>query len=287
MRTRNAAVNLDTAANDTVAAMPPSPARYTIAVGSGKGGVGKSTISLNLALALKERGAAVGLIDADVYGPDIPRMLNLARRQWLKEWTLWQSPQFAGPKLEPIDAYGVKVMSTGFLVAEDQPLAWEAQMIDLALHQLIHDVEWGALDYLVIDLPPGTADLQQRLMSKVDLTGAIVVVTPQDVAHLDARKLVSMYRAAGVPILGGVQNMDGLICPDCGERIDVFPSVRDDRSIWAMGIEAIGGIPMHPAIAEATDRGKPVFAESPASPQAGAFRTIAANAASRCEAQLR
>lgn len=234
-----------------------------------------------------ERGARVGLIDADVYGPDIPRMVNLARRQWLKGWTLWRSPQMGGKKLEPVEAFGIKIMSTGFLVAEDQPLNWEAQMIELALHQLIHDVEWGPLDYLIVDLPPGTADLQQRLMTKVELTGAIVVVTPQDVAHLDARKLISMYRAAGVRVLGGVQNMDGLICPDCGQRIDVFPNVRDDRSIWAMGIERIGSIPMHTAIAEATDLGKPILVENPESPQTEAFRHIAAIVESRCEAGIR
>lgn len=255
--------------------MKPSPARFTIAVGSGKGGVGKSTVSLNVALALASSGRAVGLIDADVYGPDIPRMINLARKSWLKSWNLWSSPQMGGGALKPLKRHGIKIMSVGFLLAEDQPLNWEAPMIDLVLHQIIHGVDWGALDYLIIDLPPGTADLQQSLLKKVQLSGAVLVVTPQDVAHLDAKKLASMYRSAGIRILGGVENMAGLICPCCGERIDVFPQVAEDRSLWATGVDRIGRIPMNPAIAQSGDLGTPVIVADPDSHQAEAFKELA------------
>jgi ATP-binding protein involved in chromosome partitioning len=258
----------------------PSSAKFTIAVGSGKGGVGKSTVSLNVALALAERGLAVGLIDADVYGPDIPRMINLARKSWLRNWNLWSSQQMGGATLKPLERYGIKIMSAGFLIAEDQPLNWESLMIDLVLHQLIHGVDWGPLDYLIIDLPPGTADLQQSLLKKVQLSGALLVVTPQDVAHLDAKKLASMYRGTGIRILGGVENMAGLICPCCGERIDVFPKVSEDRSLWASGVERIGSVPMDPEVAHAGDLGTPVVGGNPGSTQAEAFRKIAERLAS-------
>lgn len=250
----------------------PSPARTTIAIGSGKGGVGKSTVSLNLAVALAHRGAAVGLADADVYGPDIPRMVGIARSEHLKSWTLWKQ---GGLSLEPVERFGIKLMSAGFLIAEDQALAWEARMIELALHQLLHEVAWGPLDYLVIDLPPGTADLQQRLTTKIPLTGAVVVVTPQDVAHLDAKRLIAMYRRLGVAVLGGIENMSGLICPCCDKRIEVFPRVAEPRSIWAMGIEKLGEIPMEPGVAHSGDAGLPALVEHPDSPSAQSFRAIA------------
>jgi ATP-binding protein involved in chromosome partitioning len=256
---------------------PKSPAKVTIAVASGKGGVGKSTVSLNLGLALAQRGYAVGLVDADVYGPDIPRMLNLARKEWLHSWTLWRRSSKSGgtPDLKPISKHGLKVMSTGFLIAEDQPLNWEASMIELALHQIIHDVDWGPLDYLIIDLPPGTADLQQRLMNKVQLTGALIVVTPQDLAHLDAKKVLTMFRNGNVKILGGVENMEGLVCPHCSERFDLFPKVTDERSVWSLGIDKLGSVPMDPIVASSGDLGLPVILGHADSPAAEAFRNIA------------
>jgi ATP-binding protein involved in chromosome partitioning len=256
---------------------PKSPARVTIAVASGKGGVGKSTISLNLGLALAQQDHRVGLVDADVYGPDIPRMLNLARKEWLRNWTLWKSPQLGGsPNLEPISKHGLKVMSTGFLIAEDQPLNWEARMIELALHQIIHNVDWGPLDFLIIDLPPGTADLQQRLMNKVSISGAVIVVTPQDVAHLDAKKVVTMFRDGGVEILGGIENMDGIVCPCCGEKFDLFPRVADDRSIWSFGVPKLGSVPLDPLIASSGDLGVPLIVGNPDSLGAAAFREVVA-----------
>ena len=251
----------------------PAPARNVVAVASGKGGVGKSTIALNLAIALSERGRRVGLLDADVYGPDIPRMLNLARKKAATSWTMWS--RRGGPKWEPVELHGIRVMSMGFLVAEEQPVAWASGWVDVLLEQLFANVDWGQLDDLLVDLPPGTADLQQRLTKLVDLSGAVIVVTPQDVAHLDAKKVVAMFRSADVPVLGAVENMSGLDCPDCGRHVDVFPSVAYDRSIWADGVASLGSIPLHPGVAAAGDAGRPALVLAPDSAHSEAFRAIA------------
>jgi ATP-binding protein involved in chromosome partitioning len=219
-----------------------------VAVASGKGGVGKSTVSLNLARALAARGGSVGLLDADVYGPDIPVMLGLKQTRELRRWDLGRNPRFGRIELEPVDALGLKVMSVGFLLAEGQALTMPAAMVELVGRQLIQDVRWGELDYLIVDLPPGTADLQQQLFANVELAGAIVVVGPQDAAHLDARKLLAMLREAGVVVLGAVENMRGLRWPHCGELIDVFPPVADDRSILRE-LPLLGTVPLDPAFA--------------------------------------
>ncbi len=248
------------------------PAREVIAVASGKGGVGKSTVSLNVALALAETGASVGLMDADLYAPDIPRMVNLARHRPLKHLTLWSAE---AEQLEPLERHGIRLMSAGFLLAEDQSLTLGSGLVDLLLQRFVHGVAWGDLDHLVIDLPPGTADLQQQMIRRVRVSGVLVVVTPQDVAHLDAKKVVEMYRRAGVPVLGGVENMSGLRCPDCDRRIDVLPRVAEDRSIWAMGVRRLGTIPLDPALASAGDAGVPVAVSDPDSQQSYAFRLIA------------
>jgi ATP-binding protein involved in chromosome partitioning len=248
------------------------PARHAIAVASGKGGVGKSTISLNVALALAETGAPVGLLDADFYGPDIPLMVNLTRREPLEQWALWRR---RGLQLEPVERFGLKLMSVGFLIAERQALAWPGQMVEFVGRQLIRDVEWGELEYLIIDLPPGTADVQQQLVELLELAGAVVVVGPQDVAHLDAKKVVDLFRGAHVPILGAVENMSGLVCPHCGKEVAVFPTVRDERSVWSLGVRKLGSIPLDPMIATAGDRGRPVLVDEPDGPQAAAFRRIA------------
>ena len=224
-----------------------APARYSIAVASGKGGVGKSTVSLNLALALAARGASVGLLDADVYGPDIPLMINLKRSERLRSWDLWRRN---GIKLEPLERHGLKIMSVGFLLAEGQALAMPAMMLGGVVRQLVRDVKWGRPEFLVVDLPPGTADLQQTLVRELPLAGALVVVGPQDAAHLDALKLIDLLRDSNVRVLGGVENMSGLACPHCGERIDVFPRVAEERSIWALGIERLAEIPLDPSLAE-------------------------------------
>jgi ATP-binding protein involved in chromosome partitioning len=221
------------------------PARYVVAVGSGKGGVGKSTVSLHVALALARRGLAVGLLDADVYGPDIPLMLNLARHEDAGRWDFWRRGDV---RHQPIESHGIRVMSVGFLLGERQALTMGAPLLTAALRQLVHQVEWGQLDVLLLDLPPGTADLQQQLVGVVSLDGAVVVVGPQDVAHLDARKFLDFLRDADVPVLGGVENMSGLKCPHCGELIEVFTSVAEERSVWAEGVFLLGRIPLDPAL---------------------------------------
>ena len=249
----------------------------SIAIASGKGGVGKSTVALNVAIALAEGGASVGLLDADLYGPDIPRMIGLARTKDAKYLDLWRKEQKG---VEPLERYGVKMMSVGFLVGEGQSISMQAGLVDLLLMQLTRGVAWGDVDYLIIDLPPGTADLQQQLMQRLTLAGAVIVVTPQDVAHLDARKVLDLCKRVRVPVLGGVENMDGLICPCCNERIDVFPRVADGRSIWHHGVERLVSIPMDPRVAEAGDRGVPIVISAPDSPQAAAFTTLASRLSS-------
>ncbi len=244
-----------------------------IAVCSGKGGVGKSTVSLNLAVSLAEQGHVVGLLDADLYGPDIPRMIGIARTKDAKHLDLWRAD---AEREEPFERFGVKIMSAGFLLGEGQSLSLQAGLIDLLLVRLTKGVSWGELDYLIVDLPPGTADLQQQLMVRLRLAGAVVVVTPQDVAHLDARRVLDLCRRAKVPVLGGIENMDGLACPHCDERIDVFPRVREDRSIWRAGVERLGSIPLDPSVAADGDLGTPTVITHPDSVHAVAFRDLAA-----------
>ncbi len=253
-----------------------SPARHAIAIASGKGGVGKSTVSLNLAVALSEHGMRVGLLDADLYGPDIPRMIGLGRTKDVKHLDLWRAPIDGRPaKHEPFERFGVHIMSIGFLVGEGQSISLQAGLVDLLLGQLVQGVDWGELDYLIVDLPPGTADLQQQLMQRLQLCGAIVVVTPQDVAHLDARKVLDLCSRANVRVLGGIENMDGLVCPGCEQRIDVFPRVAQERSIWSHGVEKLAAIPLDPAVAAAGDMGTPIVLSGPDSPQAKAFDDLA------------
>lgn len=252
--------------------MSDQPARHVVAVGSGKGGVGKSTVSLNLALALSQRGRNVGILDADLYGPNIPLMVGLVREKWGGDWTLAQRDSKA--KIPPVERFGLQIMSAGFLVGEDQPLA-DASLIRLLAAQFMWQVGWHDLDDLIVDLPPGTADAQQVFLNAVPFAGAVLVVTPQDVAHLDAKKAIQMYRRAKVPILGGVENMSGFICPDCGNRHDLFPRVPEGRSIWAMGIDKLGEIPLDPLVSQAGDTGRPLLITHPESPQAAAFRELA------------
>lgn len=225
--------------------MSEGPAKYIVAVGSGKGGVGKSTVSLHLALALARRGLSVGLLDADVYGPDIPVMVNLTRREDARRWDFWRGGDVRHQALE---SHGIRIMSVGFLLGERQALTLGAPLLTAALRQLVHQVEWGPLDILLLDLPPGTADLQQQLVGVVSLAGAVVVVGPQDVAHLDARKFVAFLRDVDAPVLGAVENMSGLECPHCGERIEVFTTVNQSRSVWAEGVPLLGRIPLDPAL---------------------------------------
>ncbi|HEX6778129.1 MAG TPA: P-loop NTPase [Ktedonobacterales bacterium] len=258
---------------DEAASTPSSPARFVVAVGSGKGGVGKSTVSLNLALALAERGLSVGLLDADMYGPNIPLMVGLTRKTWTGDWTVARKGKQIA--IQPVERYGLRIMSAGFLLGEDQPMIFEALTVRMLLTQLVRQVAWGELDYLLIDLPPGTADIQQNLLKDLSLSGVVLVVTPQDVAHLDGKKALQHYRRAGVPIVGAIENMSGFLCPHCGEPIDIFARVHPSRAIWAMDVEKLGAVPLDPTISQAGDTGHPLLIAQPASPQATAFRQIA------------
>jgi ATP-binding protein involved in chromosome partitioning len=248
--------------------------RHVIAVGSGKGGVGKSTVSLNLALALAQRGLDVGLLDADLYGPNIPIMVGLTRHRWTEYWTLAR-PGRRPDRYAPVVRHGLKIVSAGFILGEDQPLAVDAATASTIVGQLLNGVEWGEPDYLIVDLPPGTADIQQVLLKAIPVTGALIVVTPQYVAHLDARKAVRMYQRHGVPVLGWVENMGPMRCPHCGEPVAVFPEVPAARSIRQMGIEPIGSIPFDPSLGSAGDTGQALLADGADSAPARAFRSLA------------
>ena len=251
---------------------PLSGVGSVVTVGSGKGGVGKSTVVLNLALALTETGSRVGILDADLFAPNIPLMLNLTRKQSAAAWDIASAERRV---IDPYEQYGLKVMSSAFILGEDTPLRLDSTFVDMILRQFLREVAWGALDVLFVDLPPGTADLQQTVLREYPVAGALVVVTPQDVAHLDARKVVSMVEAAKVPILGGIENMSGALCPHCGEPFDVFPRAPQDRTIWASGVEKLGDVPLHPSIGATGNAGEPVFVSAPDSGPAWAFRATA------------
>lgn len=216
----------------------------TLVFASGKGGVGKSTVTLNVALALAKAGVRVGLVDADVYGPDIPAMLGITRRQRASSITLWQANT---PAVQPIEHSGIKVMSPQFMVSEEQALDWQGPLVELLLRRIIHDVEWGELDVLLVDVPPGTGDLQQQVFGMLPDAWATVIVTPQYAAHLDARKLVTMLRRRKVRLFGGVENMTGLGCPDCGHHVQLFEPVAEEYSIWAQGVQRLASVPFVPA----------------------------------------
>ena len=237
-----------------------------IAVASGKGGVGKSTVAVNLALALKEKGLRVGVLDADIYGPSMPRLLGLKG----------QPQQIAGNQLEPLQAYGLKVMSMGFLVDEETPMIWRGPMVMSALSQMLKDVAWGELDVLVVDMPPGTGDAQLTMAQQVPLAGAVIVSTPQDLALIDARKGLNMFRRVNVPVLGLVENMSTFICPQCGTRSDIFGHGGARHEADRLGVPFLGEVPLHMAIREKSDLGLPVVATEPEGPHAMAYRAIAA-----------
>jgi ATP-binding protein involved in chromosome partitioning len=240
---------------------------HMIAVASGKGGVGKSTTAVNLALALQALGLKAGILDADIYGPSQPRLLGLAGR-----------PQVAGGRLRPMDGYGLKVMSMGFLVDEGSPVIWRGPMVVSALMQMLRDVDWGELDVLVIDMPPGTGDVQLTIAQQVPLSGAIIVSTPQDLALIDARKGLNMFRKVDVPVLGIIENMSTFVCPKCGERTDIFGHGGAMREAERLGIPFLGGIPLQLAIRATSDAGLPIVATSPASPEALLYQEIAGKA---------
>ena len=245
-----------------------------IAVASGKGGVGKSTTAVNLALGLQALGLKAGILDADIYGPSQPRLLGLTGR-----------PQVAqGKMLRPMEGFGLKAMSMGFLVDEATPVIWRGPMVVSALTQMLRDVAWGDLDVLVIDMPPGTGDVQLTMAQQVPLSGAIIVSTPQDLALIDARKGLNMFRKVDVPVLGIVENMSTFVCPHCGERTDIFGHGGAEREADKLGIPFLGGVPLHIDIREKSDAGQPIVATSPDSPHAQAYRDIAIRAWQQLEA---
>ncbi len=240
-----------------------------IAVASGKGGVGKSTTACNVALGLARQGLKVGVLDADVYGPSMPRLFGIKGK-----------PQMAadGVKLAPMENYGVRVMSIGFLVEDEAPIVWRGPMVMSAIKQLLEDVDWGDLDVLVVDMPPGTGDAQLTLAQSVPLAGAIIVSTPQDLALIDARRGIAMFQQVHVPIIGVVENMSFFLCPHCGGRSDLFGHGGARHEAERLGVPFLGEAPLHMSIRETSDAGAPVVATAPESPQAQAYIDIARKA---------
>jgi ATP-binding protein involved in chromosome partitioning len=227
--------------------------RNIIAVASGKGGVGKSTCAVNLALALAAEGASVGVLDADIYGPSQPTMLGIAGRPESRD----------GKSIEPMEGHGVQAMSIGFLIDVETPMVWRGPMVTQALEQLLRDTRWGDLDYLVVDLPPGTGDIQLTLAQKVPVTGAVIVTTPQDIALLDARKGLKMFEKVGIPILGIVENMSIHVCSNCGHAEHIFGQGGAERMCRDYSTEFLGGLPLDIKIREQTDTGKPTVVADP------------------------
>jgi ATP-binding protein involved in chromosome partitioning len=237
-----------------------------IAVASGKGGVGKSTVAVNLALGLRDLGLKVGILDADIYGPSLPKLLAIREK-----------PQTAGgTRLKPIVRHGMPVMSIGFLVEEETPMIWRGPMVMSALTQMLREVEWGDLDVMVVDMPPGTGDAQLTMAQQVPLKGAVIVSTPQDLALIDARRGIAMFRRVNVPVLGIIENMSTFICPHCGTRSDIFGHGGARREAERLGVPFLGEVPLDIAIREKSDAGEPVVATEPHGPHAQSFRDIAA-----------
>ena len=239
--------------------------RSIIAVASGKGGVGKSTTAVNLALALAAKGLAVGVLDADIYGPSIPRMLGITG----------QPEPTDNQKLAPMQAHGIKAMSMGVLVDEDTPMIWRGPMAQAALTQLMRDIEWGQLDILVVDMPPGTGDIQLTMCQQVPLTGAVIVSTPQDIALLDARKGMNMFRQVDVPVLGLVENMSYFACPHCGERTEIFSHGGARKEAEATGMEFLGELALDVDIRTTSDGGRPIVMSDPGSVHAKTYMAMA------------
>ncbi len=236
-----------------------------IAVASGKGGVGKSTVAVNLALGLAAAGHKIGVLDADIYGPSMPRMMGITGRP--------ASPD--GKVLIPMENYGVKCMSIGFLVAEDTPMIWRGPMVMGALQQMLRDVKWGELDVLVVDMPPGTGDAQLTMAQSVPLAGAVLVSTPQDIALLDARRGLNMFQRVNVPVLGIIENMSYFNCPNCGHRTEIFSHGGAKAEAEKLGVDFLGEVPLDVAIRETSDGGRPIVVSAPESDNAKRFRAIA------------
>ncbi len=248
---------------------------HILAISSGKGGVGKSTVAANLAVALAQSGAAVGLIDADIYGPNIPMMLGIRK-----------PPEQQDGKLLPAESHGVKLISMGFFVPEETAIVWRGPMVHTAIQQFFRDILWGRLDYLLIDLPPGTGDAQLSISQLVTLAGVITVTTPQEVALHDVRKGMTMFQKVNVPLLGIIENMSYFVCGHCGERTDIFSHGGGERAAEKLGVPFLGHIPIDPAIRAGGDEGLPIVVADPDSPQAKAFKDIASKIAGELKAQV-
>lgn len=266
----------DTGAGQTAQAGGPGKqdlipdVRHVIAISSGKGGVGKSTVATNLAVALAQSGVHVGLMDADIYGPNIPMMMGAPK-----------PPEQQDGKIKPAESHGVKIISMGFFVPEETAVVWRGPMIHTAIQQFFRDVIWGPLDYLLVDLPPGTGDAQLTISQLVPLSGAITVTTPQEVALHDVRKGLMMFQKVNVPLLGIVENMSYFVCGHCGERTEIFSTGGGERAAHKLGIPFLGRVPIDPAIRVGGDSGMPIVVADPASPQTAAFREIASKLAAQ------
>jgi ATP-binding protein involved in chromosome partitioning len=249
---------------------PLESVRNVVAVASGKGGVGKSTVAVNLALAWAAQGARVGILDADIYGPSQPLMLGLTGQHPITS---------DGKRIQPLEAFGVKAMSIGFLVEPDQAVAWRGPMVTQALTQLLADTEWGELDYLVVDMPPGTGDIQLTLAQRVPVAGSVIVTTPQDIALADARKGVAMFEKVAVPVLGIVENMSVYLCSNCGHAEHVFGSGGGERIAAEFGVPLLGELPLDAKIREQADGGRPTVVAEPDSPRAALYFALARRSA--------
>ena len=237
---------------------------HVVAVASGKGGVGKSTVAANLAITLGGMGHRVGLLDADIYGPSVPMMFGVSDR-----------PIVHGERIQPFEKYGIKIMSLGFLLDVDTPVIWRGPMVMRAVEQMLGDVDWGVLDFLIVDLPPGTGDAQLTLSQRVPLSGAVIVSTPQDIALIDARKGLAMFEKVAVPVIGIIENMSTFVCPHCGEATDVFKRGGGERTAEILGCAFLGRIPLDPAIVAGGDDGKPIVVSQSEGPHAAAFAVVA------------
>jgi ATP-binding protein involved in chromosome partitioning len=272
VRSADVDIRTEIASHSVQKGVTPIPGvKNMIAVASGKGGVGKSTVAVNLALALSAEGATVGILDADIYGPSQPRMLGVNRKPESKD----------GKSLEPLYSYHLQAMSIGFLIEEETPMIWRGPMVTQALEQLLKDTRWHEVDYLIIDLPPGTGDTQLTLAQKVPVTGAVIVTTPQDIALIDARKAFKMFEKVEIPVLGVIENMSTHICSNCGFEEHIFGEGGGRRMAEDYGVEYLGDVPLVGRIREDSDQGRPTVVADPDGPVADVYRRIARRAAGK------
>ncbi|MCL4558214.1 MAG: iron-sulfur cluster carrier protein ApbC [Deltaproteobacteria bacterium] len=279
---KSADIKLDSAVLKAKSPGPNKPVpiegvKNIIAVGSGKGGVGKSTVSVNLAVALAQTGAKVGLIDADIYGPDVPMLLGITREQ--------RHAIAEKERLEPVEAHGIKAVSIGLILPDDTPVIWRGPLISQMIDQFLTQIKWGEIDYMIVDLPPGTGDIQLTLVQKAPINGALIVSTPQDVSLLDATKALNMFMKVDVPVLGMIENMSYFICPHCGKQTNIFGTGGVEEAANRLSIDFMGRIPLEPRVREGGDSGRPIVAEEQSSMTAMEFKNIAARVASRLSVQ--